>query len=550
MAHLKGLRGKVLGLAIGDRSILVAEVSASGGDPEVKHAAEFPLPEGVSLDQPDVLGKALGQFLKQQRMHVGQAVVGLPAKWVLVKAKEVPPADPEAAAGLLRLQAEREFSPELKDLVYDFAGQPSASETRSVLLMATPRKYLTHIETMAEAARITVKAVTPWAAALGEASGRLMETDAPVLYLGAGSAELTARCSGGLCVLRHLRPTPVAAIPVAATVAVGRESVTEAAPSDRTGGTNGSSNGSNGSHAAGAALLGFSNELRRVFSMLPADKPSGKGITNGENGSGHRGPRELVLWDGVGVEPSAYVALSERLGVTVKPGRELAKRSMDAGTSGGSQAGPGRFAPAVALGVAGLQEGLLPVDFLHSRLREAKKRVLGRQAIWGIAVTAAVAVASFIFYNDVQKKAAYRDELTEQLKQQKPTADAARAAVDRALFARSWYGTQPKYLDCLRDLTNAVPEQSGTWMTGLTIREASKSQTGVRPGTAAAPEKGTLQVNVTGKSTNDDIPRRILAALRGTKRMTDVSFTDVRQNQSTKGPKEVAFTITFNYQLE
>ena len=57
-------RNKVLGLAIGDRSIVAAEVRSSGGQPEVAHVAEYTYPEGASLQQPEAVGKGLGEFLK------------------------------------------------------------------------------------------------------------------------------------------------------------------------------------------------------------------------------------------------------------------------------------------------------------------------------------------------------------------------------------------------------------------------------------------------------------------------------------------------------
>ena len=65
-------------------------------------------------------------------------MIGIPAKWLVVKSKELPPADPALAADMLRLGAEGEFSSELRDLVYDYAGQPSAAKSQTVLLMATP----------------------------------------------------------------------------------------------------------------------------------------------------------------------------------------------------------------------------------------------------------------------------------------------------------------------------------------------------------------------------------------------------------------------------
>ncbi len=129
---------KVLGLALGERSLLAAEVANAAAGPEVRRAAEFVYPDGLSTKDPAALGAALAAFLKDGGFSARAAVVGLPARWLVVKSKDVPPADPATLADLLRLQAEGEFSSELKDLVYDYAADATAGHPTSVLLMATP----------------------------------------------------------------------------------------------------------------------------------------------------------------------------------------------------------------------------------------------------------------------------------------------------------------------------------------------------------------------------------------------------------------------------
>ncbi|HEX8913165.1 MAG TPA: hypothetical protein VF796_12470, partial [Humisphaera sp.] len=103
-------QNKVLGLAVGERSLVVAEASRAGGAPRVTLAGTFAYPPGVSLDTPADLGKALAAFLKDKGFGARHAAVGLPARWVLSKAKELPPSDAATAAEALRLQVEGEFS--------------------------------------------------------------------------------------------------------------------------------------------------------------------------------------------------------------------------------------------------------------------------------------------------------------------------------------------------------------------------------------------------------------------------------------------------------
>src|SRR4029079_14553136 len=98
--------------------------------------------EGLSLATPEKLGEALAQFLKQHRFSTRDAVIGLPAKRLVTRQKEVPPAKAEVVASALRLQAEGDFSAEMDKIVLDYAGTPSTSEATKVLLMATNREVI------------------------------------------------------------------------------------------------------------------------------------------------------------------------------------------------------------------------------------------------------------------------------------------------------------------------------------------------------------------------------------------------------------------------
>ena len=157
-------RRRMLGLAVGEKSILIAEVSGGTGGfavttpdhPEASkpfeatHLAEFVFPTGMTLVDAEQLGAALFQFLKEAGISVRHAVIGIPAKWVVVKSKQTPPAEPPVIAESLRLQAEGDFSAALSDLVYDYAGHTSLTESRQVLLMATPKRYIDQVLAVAK----------------------------------------------------------------------------------------------------------------------------------------------------------------------------------------------------------------------------------------------------------------------------------------------------------------------------------------------------------------------------------------------------------------
>src|SRR5688500_1538278 len=107
-----------LGIAVGDRSIAVAEVAPSRGSGardrwEVRRVAEFvpPAPDatgaatGAAPVDAATAGAALGRFLRENGFAGGRAVVGVPARWLVAREREVPPAGLEQAAEVLRMQA-------------------------------------------------------------------------------------------------------------------------------------------------------------------------------------------------------------------------------------------------------------------------------------------------------------------------------------------------------------------------------------------------------------------------------------------------------------
>ena len=254
---MKAVRYKsVLGLAIGERSLLAAEVSA-GSRPVVRLVAEMEYPPGVTPLDVEAFGAALGAFRRDKGFTARSVVVGLPAKWLVVKPKEVPQTDAATLADLLRLGAEAEFSSELKELVYDFVVSDDGGAGDSVLLVATQRKYVEAVTAACEAAKLSAVAVTSSALVLGDATAKASGPNGMVLAVSAGGAELTVRRNGAASVIRHLRgPDQPAA---------------------------------------------FVSAVRRVVSTLPS--------------SG--GDRELVLWDQTGMDAKL---LGEQLGVAVRAG--------------------------------------------------------------------------------------------------------------------------------------------------------------------------------------------------------------------------------------
>jgi hypothetical protein len=484
-SELKASRyNKLLGMAVGEKSLFVAEVTA-GEKPDVKRLAEFIYPAESSLADPATLGISLGTFLRDQRFTARQAVVGLPAKWLLVKTKEVPPADSSVAADLLRLQAEGDFSSELKDLVFDYAGEASPSGSRNVLLVATPQKYIDLVHQMCESAKVEPIAVTSSSAALGTITGRANGENAVVLTLAAAGSELTAQSGGYTSTLRHLRasvPEPL-----------------------------------------------FLSELRRAVSMLPA--------------GGSNGGRELIVWDGGGVPTGT---LGESLGMRVRTGDlpSLGVSTTEAARNGGGR----KFASAVALALAVLGDSRLPIDFLHSRLAAPAKRLVARWMIWtAIGVVAFIGV-TVLAYSHLQKAQANLDGMAAEYKQKEPSIKAADAFVTKVSFAQRWHGGDPRYLACMNEITRLVPEDGQTYCTSLIIREkeVTKAETKKDSLNKAANETRQLVITFNAKAPNQAAALQLKDAFQKepNHRFIDMNF---KGTQNTGKAGEVTFSFSCTY---
>jgi hypothetical protein len=455
---LKPLRqNKVLGLALGEQSLLAAEVAVGGGDepPATRQLAEFVYPEGVNPQHPAALGRALAGFLKEHHFTARSAIVGIPARWLVVKPKDVPPADAATLADMLRLQAEGEFSSELKDLVYDYtatassnaadanAASSNGSTIKSVLLLATAKKYIDGATEMCEAARLNLLAVTPSVVALGAVTGRTLSADALVLAVSPAGAELTAQCGGVSSAIRALR-------------------------------------------APGGGERSFVGELRRAVSTLPTGTSTGS-------------QRELVLWGDAGVPDTT---LGESLGFKVRSG-DLPGLGVTTGDS--TSNGDGRkYAAAVALALSGVDDNGPVVDFLHSRLAPPKVHRIPRWAyVAAVAVIAAIAYG-VVAYRDLQNEQAALAKKMASVANQQSTFDAAEDFVKNVNIAHEWHRDNPRYLSCLRDITSAIPEDGQTYATNVDIKELVKPAT---PGGSASsklpgPAPGTLSGKLFIKTTD------------------------------------------------
>jgi hypothetical protein len=260
---------KLLGIAIGPQGLLIAELARTPEGHKVLRAAVWAYPDGLSPDQPQALGQSLATFLCEQGVTAHDVVVGLPAKWLVTRRRDLPPASPDMVAGNLRLFAETEFSSELKDLAIDYAGEPNPAAPSSVLLAGTHRDRIDQCVAIAKAAKLRLRGITVTGAALAWLSHQETSAKGVVLSLAPIGAELIIQRDGVPWQLRHLTLT-------------------------------------NGEAHQSMPVI---NELRRTMASLPAGEDS----------------RFLSIWAD---EPSELqAAVKEKLGISATVGR---MRSADA----------------------------------------------------------------------------------------------------------------------------------------------------------------------------------------------------------------------------
>lgn len=472
---------KVLGIAIGENSLLAAEL-IFGPRPLVQRLGEFVYPTPLPPERLGELGDALRQFLRNGGFAAKSAVVGIPARWLLLRQKDVPPADAATLVPMLRLAAEAEFTTELGELAYDFAGDAQAADTRNVVLMATQRQRIDAIVALCRGAGLKAVAVTPSAVTLGAATGKALGRDTLVLAVGPTGSEITAQRGAVSGAVRHLGPA------------------TSQPPY---------------------------SELRRAVSSMST------GITN----------RELFLWDGAGVDSAA---LGQALGRDVRNG-DLPVLGVTSSLESVNGAGR-RFAAAVALALSVAAGGRPAIDFLHSRLAPPRQRRVPRWTIIAVAASVLLIAAGVFAYVRVQREEADVGQLNAYLAGIKDRRDSADAFVDKVSFARAWHGGDPRYLNCIRDLTSAMPDDGETYATNLILREMPRP---ILPGGSTGPNGKPAPVAVrelTGILYGKTSDQRHVEALQDRIGRTS-TFVDVKLGGSDDAGRgrEVSFSINFIY---
>ncbi len=407
---------RILGLAVNGRSITAVELTPLNGGADATRAAEFVFPDGLGLQEPARLGKALRQFLKDNKFGASRCILGLDARALTARDKALPPGVGDQVRQVLSLAVEREFASDIKDLVVDYAPADHGRDTASALLVAAPRVVIEQLTTMTQTAGLRAEGITASTMALAAGSA---EPEQLILRVFGGGAELLTESPTGV---RTMRPLTV--------------------PPAKDG-------------ATGEWLDSLVAELRRVVMLLPDDT------------SGNR-KRQLLIWNEAQLDEGDRDILADRLGLSAR----LESVPTGVHTNGlGASHLPGQFCAASAVALAGVKGQDLPVNFLRSRLSPTAKSALGRQIALGAALAGILVLAGAWLVWDWQNDRAEIARMNARISLLAPARTEAQSVIKRTKLARTWYDRRPAFLECVKEITLAFPSDGIIWATRVTIQD-------------------------------------------------------------------------------
>ncbi|HLX59734.1 MAG TPA: hypothetical protein VKX17_00500 [Planctomycetota bacterium] len=418
----------VLGLAFGPGLIQVAELSYDVSSARLLKAADFKL-EPDALKTPVELGKKFSEFLRQNKFGARSAIAGLPTQWLMLKEKTVPPLSAENLAGMLRLQAERDFSLEPESLSMDYAtgerreGGDGGPGSLAVLVAATLRERVGQIGVMLKSAGVSLRAVTASALALSSAMGS--ET---LLSAGPYGVEMVVRARGNLRVPCVLVSTP----------AEGELWIVPAAP-----------------------------EARRTLAMRAAEPGA-----------------EILLWNGASHAAGGGEELSKAINTPVREIRQM-------GVESSSVPAAVHFGHATALGLLARSAAPIELNFLDSKLVEKEAGAFAKVKAWmaaaALLAVGAIAYLSVTGYQDytalaaMKKTAAERKTDLDKLeKANKEFADLPEYFVEKRV----------NVLECMKELKRILPADTALG-TIRDASGGNENNNAVEEG-AANPENGNV----------------------------------------------------------
>jgi hypothetical protein len=437
-----GRQKKWLGISVGERSLLVGEVSCAGDGQYIGRTVEFAYPIGLSLEHAGELGESLRLFLQQRGFSARKTVFGVPAKWLIIRPHTVPPADEQTIGQMLWLYTSARMAPELGPMAFDFAGQGSSTQQTVVTLVGLQQQWIDRLKALARAAGLAAISITSCGASLAAATAANAD-QALILLLRRDGAELITQEHGEVRTVRHAGPL--------------------------------------------AAIRPLIAELRRAAAAMP-DSPDS---TQHQQAASENSRRSLALWDDVGADGEYLKAVQDAAGFPL-----VKAQPQWIGLSRFDQP-EGKGLSAVALTWAVRNGSRTAVDFLHPRLAPPRIQPVRPRALW---VAAAAAILLLILGGVIDMTNLQREisRPQNQLEALGPQLAVATPFVASMQFAESFQTGRPRYLACLRDLTAALPAE-GMYFLDFNLAMDMKGQVSGRTGSDQNVLKFMDKVNTSGR---------------------------------------------------
>lgn len=409
----------ILGIAVDEFGIVVAEMRYRPGHSQVRQVGQWSFEEKLNADNAEELGQKLRHFLRANHFSSKHAVIGIPMKWIIAKKIIAPPASPDVLAGMLSIQAERAFSLNASELIFDYCGRTSVSEKSEVLLLAARRQIVELITEMVVAAGLQVQSMTVSALAFSKILSKGDPEYKYGLYTRENYCEFWTQVNG--------TPRSIQHIPIA---------------------------GKNENPDEHTEQLFATIQRMILLSSQQGQSP----------------PYKITAYDGFGLSDEKISWLNERLAPQA------------AITNGGSQLLSRRLCisdypkkaesiAAIAVATTAIGTDKPPVDFLNPRIGLKKTSRRKTVTVWagiiGVACLVILVAALVDWQADRRDIATY----TQQLELMSDDITAAQEVVDRISYASSWTSQEPIFLNCLRELTLTFPEEPLVWATNLRLSE-------------------------------------------------------------------------------
>lgn len=420
---MKFIRRSILGIAIDEGGLLCAQIATTGGRPTVQRLGRLAFDDQASLNQPEVLGERLRDFLKKHHMSASTAVIGLPAKWLIAQQHEVPPSNDQQAAAMLRLRAERMTVHDNHQMVFDYIGEPNTRESVRVLLVGMLQNRLDQVTAACRKAGLSPVSAMPTAIAVSRAFG---SDGRPTVVISRRMADVVWETPSGARLLRHV--------------------------------------GSAGEEATPGDVATLAAELRRTLVLNPSLGPA---------------PSAMRVWQDHELSSTDVAVLSERSGLTTEliDARHLSQAAIAPGALNGDAARmtADAYIPAIAVALCGASDRP-PVNFYQSRLAPPKEQRFSRRMITIVGIAVAAVLALVLFYLDVQSLEREADALSARVSSMEEDIAAAQSRVDRFAYGRTYFERRPPVLDAMADIASAFPANSSIWATRVMLRDNRTGQ--------------------------------------------------------------------------